>query len=53
MAEALEKQDLFINSSVATLAGQLLWTLMRRGRIEHHGYFVNLGTGKTMPLPVS
>lgn len=53
LAEALEKQDLFINSTVATLAGQLLWTLMRKGQLTHHGYFINLGTGKVSPLPVT
>ena len=52
MAEALEKQDLFINSTVATLAGQLLWQLMRRGGLNHHGYFVNLATGRVLPLEV-
>lgn len=52
MAEALEKQDLFINSIVATLAGQLLWQLMRRGGINHHGYFVNLANGRTQPIEV-
>jgi PRTRC genetic system ThiF family protein len=52
MAEALEKQDLFINSTLATLAGQLLWTLMRRGGLTHHGYFVNLTSGKVAPLAV-
>lgn len=53
MAEALEKQDLFINSTVATLAGQLLWQLMRRGGINHHGYFVNLASGRVLPLEVT
>ena len=52
MAEALEKQDLFINSTVATLAGQLLWQLMRRGGLNHHGYFVNLANGRVLPLEV-
>lgn len=52
MAEALDKQDLFINSTVATLGGQLLWQLMRRGGLSHHGYFVNLNSGSVRPLPV-
>lgn len=50
MAEALSRQDLFINSTLATLAGQLLWSLMRRGGINHHGFVVNLGTGLTLPI---
>ncbi len=50
MAEALARQDLFINSTLATLAGQLLWSLMRRGGINHHGFIVNLASGMTLPI---
>jgi len=53
IAESLSKQDLFINSTVATLAGQLLWTLMRSGRLTHHGFFINLERGNVRPLPVT
>lgn len=53
MAESLSRQDLFINSTIATLAGQLLWQLMRKGRISHHGYIVNLASGTTLPLPIT
>lgn len=52
MAEALLKQDLFINSTLANFAGQLLWQLMRRGGLNHHGYFVNLGHGRVQPIDV-
>jgi PRTRC genetic system ThiF family protein len=52
LAEALSKQDLFINSTIAALAGQLLWTLLRTGRLTHHGYIVNLRSGITLPIPV-
>ncbi|HEU4753165.1 MAG TPA: PRTRC system ThiF family protein [Armatimonadota bacterium] len=52
LAEALESQDLFVNQAVATWALQLLWTLFRRGRIQHHGAFINLTTGQVAPLPV-
>jgi hypothetical protein len=52
LAEALEKQDLFINQSVATYALHLLWRLFRAGSIEHHGYFINLESGRVNPLPV-
>lgn len=52
MAESLSRQDLFINSTVATLAANLLWQLMRHGRIEHHGYFINLQSGRVAPIPV-
>lgn len=53
LAEALESQDLFVNQSVVTWALHLLWTLFRKGEIEHHGYFINLETGVVNPLPVS
>lgn len=42
LAEALEKQDLFINSSLAQMGCSLLWNLFRNGLIEHRGFFLNL-----------
>ena len=53
LAEALGKQDLFVNQTVATLALNLLWRLFRHGRIEHHGYFINLAFGSVVPMPVN
>jgi PRTRC genetic system ThiF family protein len=50
LAEALEKQELFINQSIVTPALQLLWEMLRYGRIEWHGAFVNLKTGRMIPL---
>jgi PRTRC genetic system ThiF family protein len=52
LAEALEKQDLFINQSVATFALHLLWTWFRQGHLEHHGYFINLKLGRVAPMPI-
>jgi PRTRC genetic system ThiF family protein len=52
LAEALEKQDLFINQSVATFALQLLWQFIRKGGLNIHGYFINLETGRVTPLPI-
>ena len=52
LAEALEKQDLFINQTVATFALQLLWQFIREGGLDIHGYFINLQTGKVTPLPI-
>lgn len=49
LAEALTRQDLFINQSVATWALQLLWTLFRKGQVEHHAYFINLESGRVVP----
>ncbi len=52
MAEALARQDLFINSTLANLAGHLLWHLLRHGGLNHHGYVANLTAGTTLPIPV-
>lgn len=52
LAEALEKQSLFVNRGVALYALNLLWQLFRHGRIGHHGVFMNLATGRAAPLPV-
>jgi hypothetical protein len=40
------------NQAVVTPALQILWTLFRFGKIDWHGAFVNLKTGRTTPLPV-
>lgn len=53
LAEALEKQDLFINQAVSTWALHLLWTLFRRGGADHHGYYINLTSGRVTPLPAA
>ena len=42
LAEALEKQDLFINSSLAQMGSSLLWSLFRNGLTENRGFFLNL-----------
>lgn len=52
LAQALERQNLFVNQAVATPALELLWQVFRVGRIGWHGAFVNLETGRTTPLPV-
>jgi PRTRC genetic system ThiF family protein len=52
LAEALERQDLFINQTVATFAMQLLWQFIRQGGLDIHGYFINLETGRVTPLPI-
>jgi len=52
LAEALEKQDLFINQTVATFALQLLWQFIRQGGLDIHGYFINLESGRVSPLPI-
>jgi PRTRC genetic system ThiF family protein len=52
LAEALLKQDLFINSTLAQLGCNILWKMFRNGLIEHQGLYLNLNTVKVNPIPV-
>lgn len=52
LAEALEKQDLYINSTLAQLGCNLLWKMFRNGMLEHHGIYLNLATMKVNPIYV-
>jgi len=53
LAEALTRQDLFINASLADLGGSLLWQLLSEGVIENRGFFLNLRDFRTQPLKVA
>ena len=52
LAEALEKQSLFVNRAMALYGLNLLSELFRYGKIDYHGVFVNLKTARTSPLKV-
>lgn len=52
LAEALEKQSLFINDTVANAGMNMLWELLRYGQISYHGVFINTKTGRANPLPI-
>jgi PRTRC genetic system ThiF family protein len=52
LAEALESQDLFVNQTLATLALELFWRLVRHAGLDHHGFFVDLENGTVLPLAV-
>ena len=52
LAQALQKQDLFINSTLAQLGCDLLWKLFRECMIEYQGVFLNLTTLKTNPIKI-
>jgi PRTRC genetic system ThiF family protein len=52
LAQALERQHLFVNQAVVTPALQLLWQIFRFGRTSWCGAFVNLESGRTTPLAV-
>ncbi len=53
LAEALEKQDLFINQTVATFGLQLLWSFLHQGYTTLNGYFINLESGRVTPMPIA
>jgi PRTRC genetic system ThiF family protein len=51
-AEALERQEPFINQVLATSALAMLARLFRYGTLTHHGAFYNASTGRTSALGV-
>lgn len=53
LAEALEKQDLFINSSLAQMGCSLLWGMFRNGLTPYRGFFLNLKDFRSQPIPVA
>lgn len=52
MAEALSKQDLFINSVLVQTAASLLWSVLTDMAIDTRGFYVNLDTYRTTPIQV-
>ena len=51
LAQALTRQDLFINSTLANIGMAILWKLFT-GIIEIHGSYLNLETMKVNPIKV-
>jgi len=50
--EALERQEPFINQTLASAALAMLARLFRYGKLSHHGGFFNAQSGLMSPLPV-
>lgn len=50
LVEALEKQDLYINSVLAQMGSSLLWNLFRNGLTENRGFFLNLKNFHSQPI---
>jgi PRTRC genetic system ThiF family protein len=50
--EALDRQEPFINQTLATSALAMLARLFRHGRLRHHGAFFNAATGHMSALPI-
>jgi PRTRC genetic system ThiF family protein len=53
LAEALTKQDLYINGSLADMGASLLWQLFREGMLTNRGFFLNLKEFRTQPIKVA
>ncbi len=51
-AEALDKQEPFINSTLAAQSLAMIARLIRYGRIDYHGCFFNAATGRSTPLAI-
>jgi hypothetical protein len=52
VVEALERQEPFINQTLAYHALAMLARLFRHGKISYHGTFVSLATGRMASLPI-
>lgn len=52
LAEALDKQDLFINTNLANMGLGILWKMFRELRIQYHGLYLNLETMQCNPIRV-
>jgi PRTRC genetic system ThiF family protein len=50
--EAIERQECFVNQTLANHALGLLARLFRYGVIDHHGAFVNLESNRVQPLAI-
>jgi PRTRC genetic system ThiF family protein len=51
-AEALTRQEPFINQNLAYEALAMLTQLLRHGSLSYRGGFCNLPTGRVVPLPI-
>jgi PRTRC genetic system ThiF family protein len=52
-AEALTRQEPFINQNLAYQALGMLTQLLRHGSLSYHGGFCNLATGQLAPIPIT
>jgi PRTRC genetic system ThiF family protein len=52
VAEALERQELFVNDDVVNSGAEILLNMLRHGQLEWHGAFTNSRTGKRQVINV-
>jgi PRTRC genetic system ThiF family protein len=50
--EALDRQEPFVNQTLAYHSLAMLARLFRYGRLSYHGAFINLTPGRMAPLPI-
>lgn len=50
LTEALERQNLFINSVLANMGASLLWKMFKEGVLFNRGLFINLADYRTQPI---
>lgn len=50
IAQSLNKQDLFINSTLANIGCDLIWKMFKDGKIEFRGCFLNMSSLKLNPI---
>lgn len=50
LAEALRKQDLFVNSTLANIGMALMWKMFTKGVLDIQGAYMNLETMKVNPI---
>ncbi|MCT1526054.1 PRTRC system ThiF family protein [Sphingobacterium lactis] len=53
LAEALEQQDLFINTNIANIGASLIWKMFRKGMIKNRGFFINLEDFRMQPIKIN
>lgn len=53
LAEALGRQDLFINTNLANMGLGILWKMFRELHIKYHGLYVNLDSLSVNPIKIS
>lgn len=52
LAQALDKQDLFINSMLAQVGCDILWRMFKNGRTLYRGAYINLDSLRVNPISV-
>jgi len=52
LAQALNKQDLFINSVLSNMGASLLWSMFRLGVLQHRGLFLSLADFRSTSVQI-